>query len=368
MTLVSPQYGERSLEMVFPSVASRLGVPGYADTFNLPDADRWVVIVIDGLGYELIADHGADAPFLSRILDRDPVRCGLPSTTATSLTSLGTGLAPGAHGVVGYTCRVPETGARLNSLSWDQNIDPLAWQPYPTMLEKLAQSDIATSVVNDSEFAESGLTRCAHRGVPYIGVDSPWERVDAIVESTAEAPAVVYAYEPRLDHTGHKFGCQSQEWVDMLTTIDADMEHIARCLDPGVGLIITADHGMVDISHENRFDVAMDSPLRQDVTLLAGEARFRHLYTRAGAEFDVARRWQETLGDRGIVRTRQDAQGWFGQLTSHVTPRIGDVLVAAVSDFAVFSTAEFAHEHKMTGFHGSLTESEMLIPLMVAVS
>ena len=46
--------------------------------------------------------------------------------------------------------------------------------------------------------------------------------------------------------------------------------------------------------------------------------------------------------------------------------RIGDVVVASLGDFAVFSSADFAIEMKMHGFHGSVTEAELRIPLLIA--
>ena len=61
----------------------------------------------------------------------------MPSTTATSLTSLGTGLPPGAHGLVGFTSRVPGTGKLLNALMWDKDVDPLEWQPHDTAFTRL---------------------------------------------------------------------------------------------------------------------------------------------------------------------------------------------------------------------------------------
>ena len=104
----------------------------------------------------------------------------------------------------------------------------------------------------------------------------------------------------------------------------------------------------------------------EPIHLLAGEARFRHLYTRAGAADEVAARWAEALGERAIVRTQAGIEDWFGPIAAGVRPRIGDVVVAALGDFAVFSSKEFGIELKMTGFHGSITEAELRIPVLIA--
>src|SRR5699024_12294362 len=122
LTKRQPPYGQRSLETLLPSVAAKLGMPACANTLDLPAADSWVVMVVAGLSFDLLTEHAADAPFLAAQMTPDPVVCGMPSTTATSLTSLGTGLTPAVHGVVGSTSRLTGTGARLNRLPCDRDV------------------------------------------------------------------------------------------------------------------------------------------------------------------------------------------------------------------------------------------------------
>jgi hypothetical protein len=359
--------GRHTIDQVMPSVGAALGAPGFTNTLSLPEAPRYVVLLVDGLGQLLLAEHADAAPFLSSLSGVADVVCGVPSTTATSLTSLGTGLRAGEHGMVGYTSRVPETGRRLNSLKWDQPVDPLVWQPYSTVLQQVQALGPSASSVNDAKFSDTGLTLCSQRGVPFHGVNSVWERVDVILEVIESAPrSVTYAYESRLDHTGHSKGCGSLEWREMLTTVDREIAELRAELPADCVLIVTADHGMIDLPKADRFDVDQQPGLLDGVDLLAGEARFRHLYTRAGAADDVAARWAEALGDRAVVRTQVGVEDWFGPIAHHVRPRIGDVLVAALGDFAVFSSREFAIELKMTGFHGSISEAELRIPVLIA--
>ncbi|MCW2830300.1 MAG: alkaline phosphatase family protein [Aeromicrobium sp.] len=350
-----------------PSVGAALGAPGFTNSLDLPEAPRYVVFLVDGLGRDLLREHADAAPYLASLTGVEDVVCGVPSTTVTSLTSLGTGLAGGVHGVVGYTCRVPQTGRRLNAIKWDQPLDPMAWQPYPTVLQQLDEAGISASSVNDAKFEGTGLTVCSQRGVPFHGINSVYERLDVVVDVIESAPrSVTYAYESRLDHTGHSKGCTSPEWRDMLTTVDTELAELRDELPRDTVLIVTADHGMLDLPAEGRFDVDAEPRLLDDVDMLAGEARFRHLYTRDGAADDVAQRWQETLGDRAIVRTQDGLDDWFGPISPEVSGRIGDVVVASLGDFGVFSSREFAVELKMTGFHGSITEAELRIPVLIS--
>lgn len=359
--------GRRTIDVLLPSVAAALGVDGFENVLDLPEAPRYVVCLVDGLGLEQLREHAELAPFMSSLSSIDDVVCGIPSTTATSLTSLGTGVRPGEHGVVGYTCRVPETGARLNSLKWDQPLDAATWQPVPTILSRMLEGGVAASSVNHAKFANTGLTLCSQRGVPFHGIESTHERLDVVIDVIEADPrSMTYAYESRLDFTGHSKGCQSQEWRDMLTNIDTELAELRRELPQDCVLVVTADHGMIDLPAEGRFDIDSEPALLDGVTMLAGEARFRHLYTRSGAADEVAARWRARFGDRVEVRTRDEAVEWFGPMRPQVRGRIGDVVVAALGDFALFSSNEFAVEMKMTGFHGSITEAELRIPVLVA--
>jgi hypothetical protein len=368
---VQPAYLDRSLGDVLPAVARALGVDaGLGPTsLVLPEGRRYVVFLVDGLGYELLRDHPEDAPFLHSLLDgQAPATAGVPTTTATSLTSLGTALPPGSHGVVGYTSRIPGTDRLLNALSWDADVDPRAWQPHTTAFARLAAAGVQTTTVNRRSFEGSGLTLAGSRGADFVGADKVGERLAAVVDSAAGSPSVTYMYDGDLDWTGHAYGTGSLQWQHALSMIDAAAEHLREVLPDDVRIVVVADHGMVDAPAEHRIDVDDEPELRDGVALFGGEARFRQLYCRGGAVSDVVATWRERLGGRAEVLTRDDAlaRGWFGALTPDVRPRIGDVLVACRDDHAVLSRSAFPVETRLVGMHGSLTSAEMLIPFLVA--
>jgi len=106
--------------------------------------------------------------------------------------------------------------------------------------------------------------------------------------------------------------------------------------------------------------------LRDGVDLVAGEARLRHLYASPGATDGVLARWREVMGDRAIVERRENLADWFGPIAADVRGRFGDVIVASLGDFAVFSSLDFPQEFQLRGFHGSVTEAELAIPLLVS--
>ena len=367
---VEPAYLQRSLGDVVPAVAAALGQP-IEPTLSglvLPEAASYVVLLVDGLGSRLLQRYAHAAPYLAELLEgQAPGTSGVPSTTVTSLTSLGTGLPPGAHGLVGYTSRVPGTGRLLNALSWDQDVDPLEWQPHLTAFARLRARGVTMTVVNKREFARSGLTRAAHRGADYVGADKVGERIAAALLSSAEQPSLTYLYDGDLDWTGHRFGVASMQWLQQLSMIDAEAEQLREALPRATRLLVVADHGMIDSPSDRRVDVDEHHELRDGIALLGGEARFRHLYCQRGAVDDVVTTWREFLGDRAEVLTREAAigRGWFGPVDSGVLPRLGDVLVACGDDTAIMSSHDFPYEARLVGLHGSLTADEMLIPMLV---
>ena len=372
---VPPAYHQRSLADVLPAVARALGVgpafglDGDARELFLPEAQKYVVFLVDGLGFELLRDHADAAPYLSSLMaGSQPATVGVPTTTATSLTSLGTALPPALHGVVGFTSRIPGTHDLLNALMWSKDVDPEEWQPHPTAFARLAAAGVHTTTVNKREFAGSGLTRAGTRGAEFVGADRLGERLVAVQEASRRGLSMTYMYDGDLDWTGHRYGVASEQWEAQLSMTDLSAERLRQALPGDVRILVVADHGMVDVPEGRRTDVEDHPELRDGVFLVGGEARFRHLYCRVGATDEVIATWQAVLGDDADVLSREEAyaRGWFGQGGDDVRQRIGDVVVACRGDAAVLDTAGFPYESRLVGMHGSLTSAEMLVPVLVA--
>ena len=371
--LVLPAYAAGSLADLMPSIGAHLAVPGATDdVLGLPPSSRYVVVLVDGLGWNLVRRSAREVPFLARLLAGGrSITAGVPSTTVTSLTSLGTGLPPGQHGMVGYTSRVPDTGEILNALTWESDLLARAYQPRPTFFERAAAAGVTVSSVGLQRFQGSGLTEAALRGATFVPFEHERAEDRRIALVTAAAArgdrSLVYAYERQLDHVGHGHGSGSEEWLRQLIRVDAMCERLRDALPDDVVLVVTGDHGMVDVPSAHQV-VAEDEPdLMAGVSALAGEGRFRQLYVDVDEPARVAARWQEVLGDRAWVRTRDEAidEGWFGPVAEDLRERYGHVLVAMRGDWAVM-TRQYPRELTLVGMHGSLTEAEMLVPLMLA--
>jgi hypothetical protein len=362
-----------ALADVLPSVARSLGVawPGgeRRPGFDLPPTRRSVTVLVDGLGHDLLVRRAGHAPWLrSQLGTTRRVASGFPSTTATSMGTFGTGLAAGAHGLLGYEVLVPGADRLLNELSWEDGPDPRTWQPHATVFEAVAAAGIEVARVGPAYFDGSGLTNAALRGGRFVAAATLPQRVDATLAAVRSAPrAFVHLYWGELDKIGHVHGCDSWQWGDELESIDRELARLAARLPDDCSLTVTADHGMVDSPHDLRLDVAHEPLLAAGVRHLTNEARAPQLYVEAGARGDVHAAWTEVLGDRGIVRTREEAvaAGWFGTVAPDNLPRIGDVVVAMRGRFAVVDSRRARPELlALLGLHGSLSDDEVAVPVV----
>ena len=366
-----------SLADVLPALLRALGEPGPDGGPDIAPVRAAALLLVDGLGAQLLRQYASDAPFLAALPDAGPLRTGFPSSTSISLTTLATGLPPGAHGMVGISFRAGP-GELLDSLHWTTlgpgrqrdlrgQFPPETMQPERTLFERAEAAGITVRVVSQQIFAGSGLTRAALRGGEYRGTralgDLAAEVIDAV---TGPGRRLCYAYHADLDSVGHLRGPGSMAWRLQLAQVDRLAALIAERMPAGALLAITGDHGMVEVNR--RYDADTDPDLQAGVALLGGDPRARLVYTEPGAVPDVLAAWRATLGPDAWVVSREQAvaEGWFGPVAAHVQDRIGDIVVATRGTAAVVRTVAEPFLATMPGQHGSLSRAEQLVPLLLA--
>lgn len=336
-----------------------------------------VVMLIDGFGSFIFDDYVAAIPVISR--ESEPhltsLRSYFPTTTVTNLTSLGTGQIPAVHGMVGYTMRIPfaseGTPQLLNGLKWDPRIDPLTWQREATLFERATKVGIDVFHIASKRYEGSGFTEASLRGARYLPAQSDDEIIAALEASTKRSPSFTYLYLNDVDEAGHGHGVGSSKWLSALQRVDDLVRRIIATLPKGSRLWITADHGMVNAGE--KVVLGLDNDLLDDVVLLGGEPRARHLYLTGNGSVEmsgdhlkerierVRRRWSDFFGDR--VSLLQASEAYGDPIEPGIKARIGDIIAIPTDDTVLIELERQEMQSRMVGHHGAMTKIESAIPL-----
>lgn len=356
MEPVLPDYSRECVAAIVPGLLG--GSPG--DWFPPPvhGARAVVLLVLDGLGAEIVAAHPAELPTISAMAGGS-IATVVPATTSAALSSITTGVAPSVHGVVGYRTLVDEQV--LNVLSWQ--IDAAGRAPDPTVVQRAAAfAGRPVPVVAKAEHRRSAFTK-AHLGSgPFLG----WRAIGALVEHCRVAASggapFVYAYYPGVDEVAHEFGLHDGWFREELRVADALVARLLEVLPSDVCLLVTADHGQVHLEPDAWIETLDLSAL---VERQSGDARFRHLHARPGAQRELAEECRQRFGDVAWVRSRRELldANWFGpRPTGSIPGRIGDVVLAPFAPVGFVDPA-LPGERGLRSAHGAPTSAEMLVPL-----
>jgi hypothetical protein len=356
---VLPALDGASVAGVVPALFGRVDdawVPEVART-----ADAVVLLVLDGLGWSAVQDHAAVMPNLAQ-MQGTAITTVAPSTTATALTSIATGLAPAQHGIVGY--RMLVDNHVLNVLRWtvagrNRPPDPFDVQRHAPFLGR------EVPVVTRTEFRDTGFTQAHLRGGRLTG----WHTVAGLVEQCRRAiengEKFVYAYYPGVDSIAHEYGLHDRVFARELAFADAIAGELLDALPANTALLVTSDHGQTHLEPESWVEIP---ELLSLATAVAGDGRFRYLYANPNTRKELIGRAREVLSDRAWVYSRAEAldSGMFGHgATGTVPGRIGSVILAAREPVAFVDPA-LPNERKLKSGHGSLTPDEMYVPLVAA--
>lgn len=371
--LSAPKSVRFSLADVLPSCLA--AISGEANALGLPAVDKAVVLLADGLGATALAASAGHARTLAPLLrPGTTASSGFPTTTAAALASLTTGEAPGIHGLIGYTALDPAHDRVVNQLTgWDSRLDPFTWQRCRTVFEQATDAGVPAFAVGVERYRNTGFTHAVLRGAEYrsaVGVEERLAEARRLLDSCDRA--LVYVYVPELDQAGHKHGWRSGSWTDRLEELDAAVRAFSATLADREALILTADHGIVDIPAHNHVLFDSDPSLLAGVRHVAGEPRCLQLHFETDASDSVREavtaRWRESESGRSWVATRAEAiaDGWFGaSVHPEVEPRIGDLLIAARKSIAYYDGRDEGRSGRtMVGQHGSMTRDELLVPLL----
>jgi hypothetical protein len=361
------------LSQITPSIFSSLGLSTAEDSIGAGTSPmgREILFLIDGFGADVLETFADAMPNITQLKRHAMVDAAFPSTTATSLATLTTGTLPGVHGMLGYTVRVPRSGGRiLNALKWDERVDPMIWQPIPTLFERAMAEGINVSHVAAKRYENSGFTRAVFRGAEYRGANIVPDLISQTRDALRNTPSFVYLYMNDLDVAGHSDGVGSEKWLAALSMIDLMLANLIKEMPDGTRIWLTSDHGMINVGE--KIVIGKDNPLLENIATIGGEPRARHLYLKPdhdspASRSDVASVWQKFLGDRAEVFTREQAveHNLFGELvTADSLDRMGEVIAVAKGTVVLIDPTRVDKESLMIGHHGADSDTETKVGLL----
>jgi len=361
-----PDYAGANLCRVVPALSAPPGerpawLPGPA-----AGAEQVVLFVVDGLGWRQLMERRDLAPTLASMVG-GPITSVAPTTTACALTSLVCGVPPADHGLVGYRLVVDGPSGRevMNVLKWrTASGDARSFVDPSTFQTGLPFGGRAVPVVSKADFAGTAFTDAHQRGARQVGWFAPSGlAVEARACLRAGEP-LVYAYYDGIDRIAHIQGL-GPHFDAELVAVDRMVADLIGSLPPGAALVVTADHGQVEVGSRAR---GVHPTVAAAVSLMSGEARFRWLHAKdrsAAGITDLAAKARDAHGHEAWVLTCEEIeeQGWLGgPLAPDVRSRVGDVALVPFEPVAYLDPDE--GESSLVCRHGSVTADEMLVPLV----
>lgn len=382
--MIQPDYMGGSIVNLMSSLIAALGgQPGVHPTLRAPTipsletSTNVVLLVVDGLGYEFLVHHGRDTLLAANLQGR--LTSVFPSTTATAITTFLTGEAPQQHAITGWHMYLRELGCVATVLPFKprhgsggfEGVDPGQLFGHVPVFDRI---DVASHIISPGWIIDSAYN-LAHSGSArrhgYSTMDQMFEMLASTVER-AGARQYVYAYWPELDRLAHEYGIASREVAEHLRELDAAYAALLeRIAGTNTTLIVTADHGFVDVSPAGRMNLADFPELAHELWMpLCGESRVAWCYVRPGREREFAAQVDAQLGGRAVLYESSEliAQGWFGLGEAHprLTERVGThaLLMADGCIIKDWLPNERPYEH--AGVHGGTSAEEMYVPLVIA--
>jgi len=391
-----PDYAGGSLLNLMRTLGDGLGLPPRSEAYlplrpefglsaeSLAGARQIVLIIVDGLGDELLARHAPNG-----LLARHRVgslTSVFPSTTASAIPAFLTGLAPAAHGLTGWHIWFEEIQRILAVLPMSPRGErPADWPPADLAERLFTRTSLAAdlgermTVISPREIIDSPFNRYHTPGARRLGYQRLEGFLAALMEATstppnAGPPRLIHAYYPDLDNQMHRLGTADPRVAEHLAALDT---YLGRFLelqaDHGTRIILTADHGFIDAPVERLIELDRHPPLAALLARpLCGERRIAYAYVRPGGHQAFADYVASHLGEacRAIPTRDFIAAGWFGPGPIHpaLAARAGDFVLLMEEGWTIKDWLPGEKHYDQPGVHGGCSRAEMTVPLIVAGS
>jgi hypothetical protein len=255
----------------------------------------------------------------------------------------------------------------MNVLRWATEAGDVRRKYEPRRLQPFAPfMGEPVPVVTKADFERTAFTEAHLRGGRMVGWRAASSLAITVGELLRAGEPLIYTYYDGIDKIAHERGFGPYYEAE-LRSADDIVEQVRAQLTDGAALLVTADHGQVDVGTNIR---PMADAVHKLTKYLSGEGRFRWLHARPGAADELLEAAQGAHSDVAWVMSRQELieGGWFGSVVSPpVAARFGDVALITKAPISFLDPAD-SGPYPLVCRHGSLTSAEMLVPLLACRS
>jgi len=389
---LAPSYDGHGLVNVAATVLRAFGVhTGAPPAAALEGGDllrgvkRIALVLVDGLGHDQLraamAKEGLALADAARAGSLSAITTVAPSTTTSAIASACTAAPPLEHGLLGYRLFLKEYACLANMIRFapilggapfdTRGVEPRSFLTAPTLFERLRSAGVPATVLTRKDYIGSALSRMVHHGADTVGFAGQGDFAVHLRRALETMDrGYVFAYWDLLDSVSHRYGTLTPEHLAELALLDhaLDREVLSRKGDGGTLLLLTADHGHINIPPANRVDLSKHPDLTREFLLPpAGEPRYLYLYLKHGREAAARAYLEKEFGGEGAVFTAAEAveRGYFGPGPAHpsAADRLGDLHLVPTRDNA-FLYPFPGEKGELIGRHGGFSREEMLVPLL----
>ena len=393
-----PNYGGFSLANLPTTVTRLLGVPGFGigplDESLLASLGgpykKVVFLLVDALGLKQLTQWMSADPDLiwAKYLDRaffTPLTSISPSTTASALTTLWTGVAPATHGIIGYEMWAKEFGMVMNNILHSaasaradvgglarSGFESSAFLDRPLLGPHLRQHKVTPAVFMHYSITRSGLSSMQ---LDEVDLKSYVDEADLCISLADYLNGRVgirdyaYVYYSDIDTLMHRFSADDSRVPFQFSMFSRLFETaFLNNLSPKVAkdtlLILTADHGSIATPIDPRYDLNNHPQLKSMLVMQPTcENRLAFLFIKQGKMGVVRDYFARTWPDEFLLYEPDEAleSGLFGPkpFKDQTRERLGDLVVVAKDNAYLWWAPKANH---MAGRHGGLSRQEMLVP------
>jgi hypothetical protein len=355
-----------NLKDVFRSASDSLA--GKTNPFGLPKVKNSLVIMVDGLGLQNLRKYPGHSTFLQKHINKtSKAYSAFPSTTAASIVSLATGVSPSEHGFIGYKIYNRESTTSVNLLT---GVDSKDFQRYLRVRRISETTDVI--VVSRPEYQNSGFSSATFGAAKFVSAENMESRFDlALGELNTGSGKLIYLYIPELDQAAHRYGCNSRNWIELLELLDSLTKKLVSTANVNTGVLLTADHGVIDVPLENHIYLD-ECPVLADVVDVGGDPRASFIYFETGIDLDSRigelNGWLAGQAEAFSIEDLVANGVYSADVLQHKSVLPDCVVLAGTNSVCYHRSFAKPTSLKMIGQHGGLSEAEITVPLLRFVS